>query len=1307
MSVQGSQGLQSLNTIIKRLEAATSRIEDIAAAGWKVNPQPTGSASTSHESAPAPPPPPPAPALQEVPKSVTAFDEAIIEGKLKPWLELTRSFAGPSVVEIAALVEKQYQEMRTLLATAAACTKPDEKTLETTLAPFNATIEAISHTKEANRKDRDWFTHLMVIAEYAPFVAWVLQSKPGPYINEVKDQTLYYGNRVLKEYKEKDARHAEWVRSLTATLDELRKYVMEYHTTGLTWNPRGVSVATYKSSAPSAPAAGSPPPPPPPPPPPAAMPPPPAGNAAAGGTAAVFAELNRGDEVTKNLRKVDRSQMTHKNPELRTGSTVPSSSGPGNKRPLKPAKPQALMGKKPAKFALEGKSWVIEYQEEERNLVVEDTQLNQAINIFGCKNSTIQIKGKINAVTLVNCSKTSVLVDSVVSSISITKSPSFAIQITGSAPMIQIDSTDSGQIYLSKNSLNAEITTAKCSSINISLPVEGEEDGVFEEQPVPEMLRTVVNNGKLMTTVVEHVGYASGVTRSFENKPSQIVTPFYLYPFEQVPFYILKDSELIKNQRVTQENDYFQTPHRGMDGRFMPVEQVTPMEEQFIGGFHPGLPPPSPAPPELPPKDMPVGYGQAIQPTMSNVELTKLSAVERSRALQVARMTPHLQFMVGPLLRYDTIDANGVWHGAALVVTADSGSSYDPSPCTLLEWDPEKRTPSNKRAKSIRRPHAQSFDLGPHPADPHSTSVIIANQLNGRPSQSHSPSAQVQNIIGEELYVHAGNGGTFTFWRFPFHIPLGPNEMVITYSINKGQKMQFFVPGRSQNMRWAAHSCNGFSAGVNPDDFRGSGFSSGYDPCWMDLLSKHAEEPFHAMVGGGDQIYCDGLTREPELQEWVSKLKPEEKKSYPLTDEVSEAIDRYYFSHYCSSFRNGAFARANSSIPMMNMCDDHGMSSVWLLSVAILISGQILYFFLFSFDVLIVLIDLICWLTRLMALVAVHPDDLQLSPVFKAIGSKGYFWFLLFQCFINTEVDGLDDRRHINKSIIIGLQGPYMPFPSHSFLGSLGPQTAILLLDCRAERKKDQVCSPGQYQKVFERLNELSPTVEHLIVQLGVPIAYPRMVFLESMLESKLNPLVALGRNGALGLSGFVNKFNADAELLDDLNDHWTARAHKKERNWFIEQLQKVAEAKRLRISFLSGDVHCGAVGLFKTLKEKNQPEVPPAQDPRYMVNVVTSAIVNTPPPAGVITMVSSLASKTHKTLHHIKTDEIMMPVFQTETDGSSRKQKFIMGRRNWCQVSWDEGSGDLIFDLRVEKEKGAGTSVGYVTRVPPPRWKP
>lgn len=105
-----------------------------------------------------------------------------------------------------------------------------------------------------------------------------------------------------------------------------------------------------------------------------------------------------------------------------------------------------------------------------------------------------------------NCIKTSVLVESVISSVSITASPSFALQITGSAPTIQLDNTDSGQIYLSKHCLDVELLTAKCSSINVSLPVEGEEDGVFEEKAIPEMFRTTVQDGSLVTTIVEHAG---------------------------------------------------------------------------------------------------------------------------------------------------------------------------------------------------------------------------------------------------------------------------------------------------------------------------------------------------------------------------------------------------------------------------------------------------------------------------------------------------------------------------------------------------------------------------------------------------------------------------------------------------------------------------------------------------------------------------------------------------------------------------------------------------------------------------------
>jgi len=36
-----------------------------------------------------------------------------------------------------------------------------------------------------------------------------------------------------------------------------------------------------------------------------------------------------------------------------------------------------------------------------------------------------------------------------------------------------------------------------------------------------------------------------------------------------------------------------------------------------------------------------------------------------------------------------------------------------------------------------------------------------------------------------------------------------------------------------------------------------------------------------------------------------------------------------------------------------------------------------------------------------------------------------------------------------------------------------------------------------------------------------------------------------------------------------------------------------------------------------------------------------------------------------------------------------------IMGRRNWTSVYLDE-KGGLVFDIRVEREKGFGETVGY-----------
>jgi len=83
--------------------------------------------------------------------------------------------------------------------------------------------------------------------------------------------------------------------------------------------------------------------------------------------------------------------------------------------------------------------------------------------------------------------------------------------------------------------------------------------------------------------------------------------------------------------------------------RYLPSEDVAPMYERHIGGL-----PPSPPPPALPPKDYPYNLSNydrlQIQPSQSAIttsQLIHMTAVERSEALRVARMEPHLQ--VSPL----------------------------------------------------------------------------------------------------------------------------------------------------------------------------------------------------------------------------------------------------------------------------------------------------------------------------------------------------------------------------------------------------------------------------------------------------------------------------------------------------------------------------------------------------------------------------------------------------------------------------------------------------------------------------------
>ncbi|XP_059580385.1 adenylyl cyclase-associated protein 2 isoform X2 [Alligator mississippiensis] len=213
---------------------------------------------------------------------------------------------------------------------------------------------------------------------------------------------------------------------------------------------------------------------------------------------ALFAQLNQGEAITRGLRHVSDDQKTHKNPSLRA-------QGPPVRSPTKSHTPSPTSPKTPPRqshspvLELEGKKWRVEYQDDKNDLVITDTELKQVAYIFKCNKSTLQIKGKINSITVDNCKKFGLVFDNVVGIVEVINSRDIQIQVMGKVPTISINKTEGCHIYLSEESLDCEIVSAKSSEMNILIP----QDSDYKEFPVPEQFKTAWDGSKLVTEPAE------------------------------------------------------------------------------------------------------------------------------------------------------------------------------------------------------------------------------------------------------------------------------------------------------------------------------------------------------------------------------------------------------------------------------------------------------------------------------------------------------------------------------------------------------------------------------------------------------------------------------------------------------------------------------------------------------------------------------------------------------------------------------------------------------------------------------------
>ena len=442
--------------------------------------------------------------------SVAAFQALV--GAAGGVVKAARATGDAGVVAASEVLQRSFAGELDIVRAVAACRAPSSEQLQGLLKPVG---EEMAKAQDLAFKHRSAANHCKTVAEALQGLAWVAYSGkdcglslPAAHVEEYWQAGEFYSNKVLREFKntEGGAPHVEWVKSCKALFGDLKAFVKEHHPTGPAWNPKGGDPGQFKGGGgggkalpPPAPAA-------PPPPPPGALDGPratPAAGKPAGGMGAVFGEINQGASVTAGLKKVTADMKT-KNRADRTHVVAAGA----KKSPAAPAASRASDAGKPRAApvcALRGNKWSVENQVENRELVINVDSARQTVYVYKCESCTIQIKGKVNAVTLDSCRRCAVVFGDVLACFEIVNSQSTEAQCTGKCPTFSFDKSDGVQLYLSEEGKGANITTAKSSEMNVLVPKKGEE-GEFSEIPLPEQFISVFKDGTFVTEPVGHAG---------------------------------------------------------------------------------------------------------------------------------------------------------------------------------------------------------------------------------------------------------------------------------------------------------------------------------------------------------------------------------------------------------------------------------------------------------------------------------------------------------------------------------------------------------------------------------------------------------------------------------------------------------------------------------------------------------------------------------------------------------------------------------------------------------------------------------
>ncbi len=275
-----------------------------------------------------------------------------------------------------------------------------------------------------------------------------------------------------------------------------------------------------------------------------------------------------------------------------------------------------------------------------------------------------------------------------------------------------------------------------------------------------------------------------------------------------------------------------------------------------------------------------------------------------------------------------------------------------------------------------------------------------------------------------------------------------------------------------------------------------------------------------------------------------------------------------------------------------------------------------------------------------------YEPDLQKCPVHQGIFAIASKYFRLFQqhCVSATEVPGTLATTSLDQN-------------HHSFGFSLGP-IAIVAPDLRGSRTDTQILGRTHMDELVAWIDGLATQTvkpKHLILMLSLPLMYPSFQMLESAL-------------------GFIP---GKWDLEDDLRDHWTSRPHKEERLRLIHRLLDFARKANCRVTILSGDVHVAAVSTITANASTDPSNV------NVINQLISSAIVNAPPPASALFFLNHVATWTEDIDRNIVGEMKTYPGTSTT----------FIPKRNWLSLQPDDQSR-LWASLHVEDDVHPYTKV-------------